>query len=72
MHMKQLTKEEFKKVSKIFLARLDDEMSAAGCNDLCEDEFPKSIREKFGTDDEVFRVWKSMIKKMMISSGDDK
>lgn len=63
MDDKILTKEEFDKVTETFFNRLEDEMSTAGCNDLYEDEFPKSVCDKFGSDIEVLEIWKSMILK---------
>ena len=52
-----LSREEFKEVTKAFYRRLDNMMSNAGCNDVCNDEFPKSVCEKFKYDFELLEVW---------------
>ena len=64
MSEKKLTKEEFEKLNKTFFERLEDSMSTSGCNDLFDDEFPKSICERFSSDNEVFEIWKSEINKL--------
>jgi hypothetical protein len=61
--MKTLNKKEFKIVSNTFFDRLENAMDNSGCNDLCEDEFPESVINKFENDYEVFEIWKKMIKK---------
>ena len=38
-------------------------MSSASCNDLYEDEFPKSVCEEFSGDEEVLDAWKNFFRK---------
>lgn len=53
-----LTDQEFVAVSKTFFSRLSEAMSNAGCNDVFEDEFPKSVCDKFNSDFALFDAWK--------------
>lgn len=56
-----LDKYELRAVTEAFLARLDRQMSSAGCNDLCSDEFSRPVIEKFGSDFALFRQWKEQM-----------
>jgi hypothetical protein len=59
--MAKLTQDEFAHVSKTFFDRLSQQMSCASCNDLYEDEFPKSVIQKFNNDQKVFEEWQKEI-----------
>ena len=59
--MRKLTNEEFIAVTQTFVNRLSQNMSSAGCNDVFEDEFPKSVCEDFKFDFDVLDSWKNMI-----------
>jgi hypothetical protein len=59
--MKTINEQEFVKITKTFLNRLKDSMCTASCNDLFEDEFPKSICDKFNNDNELFNTWKKLL-----------
>jgi len=59
--MAKLTKSEFKAVTEAFINRFVDSMANAGCNDLFEDEFPKSVCKKFDSDIELFEEWRKML-----------
>jgi len=58
----KLTELEFKRVTNTFVNRLNNEMCNAGCNDLFDDEFPKSVCEKFDSDIELLEAWCDMIR----------
>jgi hypothetical protein len=58
--MNALTDREFLAVAETFFSRLSNDMSIAGCNDVNDDEFPKSVCDKFNTDFELLDEWKKM------------
>lgn len=56
-----LTDDEFKAVTKAWIARLRDEMGRAGCNDVFAGEFPESVAKKFHFDLEVLEAWEERL-----------
>jgi hypothetical protein len=58
--MSELTKKEFEEVTNTWINRLENAMSSAGCNDVCNDEFPQSVCDKFNDDGEVLNAWKKI------------
>jgi hypothetical protein len=59
--VESLTPEEFDLVSKAFIERLGNSMAHAGCNDLFETEFPRTVCERFGTDFAVLAAWEQRL-----------
>lgn len=52
-----LTPEEYAAVTATWVERLRNAMGTAGCNDLFEDEFPKSVCARFRSDYDVLEAW---------------
>ena len=61
--MKKISEQEFIEITETFFTRLEDKMSSSSCGELFEDEFPKSICDRFDGDIELFEVWKEMFYK---------
>ena len=52
-----LTPEEYEAVTAAWVERLYNAMASAGCNDVFEDEFPKSVCARFRSDYDVLEAW---------------
>lgn len=65
---KELNSREFLEVTKVWIDRLEREMSSASCNDLFEDEFTKSVSDKFDGDFDVIDAWKKRFVETIDSS----